>query len=101
MSAEHAREKIKLNLDDLRVESFDAAADEFAIGGTVRGHATQDTECQQYTCAETEQQNCGETWASGCTVGSQCTEGDTCGGSGCPTYAGETCQLTICGPIMC
>ena len=86
MSAEHAREKIKLNLDDLRVESFDAAADEFAIGGTVRGHATQDTECQQYTCAETEQ---------------QCTEGDTCGGSGCPTYAGETCQLTICGPIMC
>ena len=62
--------KLKLEVEDLRVESFDTLADMEVPRGTVRGH--------------------GDSEGSGCDV-SQCLE-DSCG---CP-LTGPTCAILSC-----
>lgn len=75
-------QKLKLEIDGLRVESFDTQ-DEARRRGTVMGYIT-------LYCEDTEDPDwCG----SGATM-------ETCDGSSCfPTCAGNTCEWQTCG--MC
>lgn len=80
-------EKIKLNLDDLRVESFQTGPDSASSRGTVHGLVTN-----------TELENCTgpdyNTCAAGCTLlftdNGAHTCAATCGGWGSCMYCSET-----------
>jgi hypothetical protein len=71
--------KISLDVNALRVESFDTEADKSSKGGTVHGHASW------YTCPPTQ---CGQECLSGwrpCQPTDAWTDGQVmcyCGGSG-------------------
>ncbi|HET7462925.1 MAG TPA: hypothetical protein VFJ82_16850 [Longimicrobium sp.] len=83
--------KLALDLDQLVVESF-ATAGAALPAGTVRGHGVSETPTECLT-------DC-----YGCTALPQCLSYDgtcdgTCGNTAqesctCPTFAGETCELT-------
>ena len=75
--------KLKLELEDIRVESFESVTERAMSEGTVQGLSGPSTGGSPSGCQET----CG----SLCSIGTGCET--ICGG--------ETCQLTICGPIMC
>ena len=96
--------KLKLDLNDLTIESFDTTPPQQGqAGGTVRGHDTQDTQCGQFTCGDTEPASCSISYGTfQCTQDTVCSGSEeTCGGGGCPTGGGETCNITICGIEMC
>lgn len=65
--------KIRLEIENLSVESFDTAADPSAGRGTVHGHHTHlDLSCEG-SCFQT---NCG----AECTYDHGCTQAGGCGG---------------------
>ena len=91
--------KLKLNLDDLRVESFATTPDATAPPGTVFGQDTEDTicntQCGTCTCGNT----CGNTCANSC---GQCTGGgEGCGGSGLGTLCGSCQSWLATDPCGC
>jgi hypothetical protein len=103
--------KLKLDLDQLTVESFDTDASGIARRGTVRAHShlcaptIADLTCLN-TC-DTCDNTCGSCGAScggtcGCTGGYSC--GGTCGGS-CVDPTCNTCFTNCdqmsCGVIIC
>ncbi|MCG8454976.1 MAG: pinensin family lanthipeptide [Holophagales bacterium] len=91
--------KLKLDLDDLKVESFETTPETGEEAkGTVYGYITQDlTICDgcndptnQNTCASTCGSTCGNTCGSTCGTTCASTCGNTCGATcGC---GGLTCQ---------
>lgn len=87
--------KLRLDADDLQVESFEALPRTTSGSGTVKGHATDWTLCD---CPDT-QVECGYTVYAGCTMGQTFCQQDTCGGGGCGT--GDTCGPSVCAPPMC
>ena len=72
--------KLKLNLEDLEIESFETMAPEDQVVGTVRGLTIEDSGCDTcyYTCYAWLYPECGdETYWSACncfTAGAHCTE---------------------------
>ena len=85
--------KLALNLDQLAVESFATDAAE-RPAGTVRGNGIS----EEHTICIT---NCGTcTICPGCySDGGTCDLGGSCANTcqescNCPTFAGETCELT-------
>lgn len=99
--------KISLNLESLRVESFETTSRAADERGTVRGNALSETTCQQVICdcqtngyecdtndCETAAATCGDSCTFHC---SQTCPVNTCaysceGTCGCPTWApNETC----------
>lgn len=86
--------KLKLDLDELQVESFDTAADEQGRRGTVRGNdlctcnccetdaCTAQTACGQATCAVSCNGTCNEWTCGDCygtVVDATCNGYGTCG----------------------
>lgn len=94
--------KLKLDLDQLTVESFDTNASGITRRGTVRGHSDSCflTDCQ-FTCADTCN-TCGASCGGGCGSGYSC--GGTCGGTcvdpSCNTCF-TNCEQVSCGVIQC
>lgn len=100
--------KISLQLDSMRVESFETTSAAAAPRGTVKGHASDSTcferyctcdsanpECESVDCLETEAITCGISCTFYC---SQTCPANTCaysceGTCGCPTWQGETCGI--------
>ena len=112
--------KLKLNLDDLKVESFQVTPEDEAAGeGTVEGYCydcetffgpscrvcptdvcTNNTLCGQNTCAATCPNTCPNTCANTCpnTCAHTCA-GNTCVGPTCFDTCGRTCFYT-CPPCI-
>lgn len=65
--------KVRLEIDELSVESFETAARETEARGTVRGYVTSWDTCVDDSCAESCVSYCG----TGCTG-----DGWGCGGTG-------------------
>jgi hypothetical protein len=97
--------KLKLDLEDLSVESFATTPESRGEGGTVFGqnHCTCYTQCTCPgcpTCDATCNGSCVNTCASSCngTCGNTC--GDTCGGYTCDCWpsndTGCSGQLNCC-----
>lgn len=106
--------KLTLDLDTLRVETFETAGTGGDGRGTVQGNGVSDTTCNERLCGcPTNGLDCGSrvtdcgcvsfTCLTACNQGS-CQEtcmyscGPTCGYScegtcGCPTWWGETCGI--------
>lgn len=84
--------KMKLNLDELDVESFDPMpAEEGNAPGTLRGYlGTQ----EPFTCDSCEEETCGGTCTCDPSCGGTCTCGTSCGGT-CNT-CGSTCGGLTC-----
>lgn len=74
--------KLKLQLDDLQVESFQTERGKEALRGTVKGNAPPTSFCTDYI-------DC--TWDFGCE-----TQLNSCGGT-CQTCAGGSCENTCYG----
>lgn len=89
--------KLKLNLDELKVESFDTTK-VLTEKGTVNAQAATwgslQTEGLCYTCAPSYCPSCGGTCPGECPTENNCTQSYSCGGSCAPTC--ETC-LDSCG----
>jgi hypothetical protein len=85
--------KLKLDPDQLTVESFDPDASGIGRRGTVRAHSDScyDTDCQ-YTCANTCANTCNTCGAS---CGGACASRSTCLDPTC-----NTC-FTNCGQVSC
>jgi hypothetical protein len=81
--------KLKLNLDDLKVKSFDTSPPAIGSAGTVRGQTINDSGCTD--C-------CG-------TAGYGCQSGDGCTGGSITDYGscGESCNGTCntCYDLTC
>ncbi len=88
--------KLKLDLDDLKVESFETTpADSRRGGGTLFGYTAAPSDCNTCELAGgLTNQTCGNTCAHTC-FGITC--GNTCAGNTCDdnTCAGNTCHI-IC-----
>lgn len=85
--------KMKLDLDDLKVESFETTAESQDGEGTVYGYITQDLtqcgDCTNFLCEPTNNRTCGSTCGPTC--------GNTCGNT-CPSTCNNTCGSTCtCG----
>ena len=91
--------KVKLTLDDLQVESFVTGADPGALGtGTVHGQATENTNCQQNTCASCD---CpmDAFYHAECDTSTGCygtSGGNTCGGPTCCSACDPWTPMTWC-----
>jgi hypothetical protein len=78
--------KIRLEVDELDVQSFPTVDGPLAGRGTVKAHES-DTYAEWNTQCYEERTNLGIT--CDCTPGTRCTcNGDTCG---CPSYNGLSC----------
>ena len=86
--------KISLDLDALRVESFETTTDARTARGTVRG--AESAEPTEATHCGSCEASCGPTFCL-FTCGQSCepTCGDSCHGS----CMGETCELTCIGVL--
>ncbi|MFA8342237.1 MAG: hypothetical protein ACEPO8_04620 [Rhodothermaceae bacterium] len=80
-------EKIKLNLEELKVDSFNVISDDAKDQGTILGNRpTPYSGCGDMTCGNT---GCGECGTADC-VSNYCT-------NGCPTqYTCRTCLEDTC-----
>lgn len=111
--------KLKLDLNELQVETFDTSPEENEARGTVQGHyvsgepefCTDFTICIEIcplptrgtcascgnTCGGTCGHSCGGTCASCNTCGGTCTCGNTCGGT-CVfcTTPDASCGYPVC-----
>ncbi|HEX6037679.1 hypothetical protein [Longimicrobium sp.] len=100
--------KLKLDLDQLTVESFDTDASGIARRGTVRAHS--------HLCGPSDvctptwgELTCGDTCDNTCnTCGASCGCGGGSGYNSCYGSCGETCNTCItnceqesCGVIYC
>ena len=101
--------KIKLNLEDLRVESFDTSASGKEQDGTVFGQTQIETDCNFSWCLDCTggaNTNCcpdasAESWAScgtTCQADGTCGNGDTCAGA---FSMAETICVTGCEQCPC
>lgn len=85
-------QKVRLELDELQVQSFTTTGPDASQRGTVRGN-DDDCTCQccptdpaLNTCAATCPNTCWDTCGDSCGCGSgDCGSGD-CGSGGCGTY---------------
>lgn len=89
--------KLKLDVSQLRVESFDAAATGMSINNTVAAQTSEGTTagCDFTLCPE-ESMSCYYS----CDAGHATCQGQT--QTGCPTYGqGHTCVGTGCSATNC
>jgi hypothetical protein len=116
--------KLKLNLDDLRVDSFVTSPGAEVSGGTVVGHGSYlDPSCLPVTCGlgtcnndctggvietvlvgcEKHTERCVETQVTWCVTALTCHETCHCGNYSVEGYAscGTTCQDNTCGYAGC
>src|SRR3712207_5208118 len=89
--------KLKLNLDQLAVDSFDTVPREQAVRGTVRGEqCTCYTACTCPGCPTCDA-SCNGSCAASCNGTCDASCNGTCGDScGCPTY-GDSCNSCYYG----
>lgn len=100
------RTKLKLNLDDLGVDTFDTTATAKGKGTVFGEQCTCYTYCGQNTCpgCPTCGGSCNGTCDASCNGTCNCPTNDTCGYSCYYTDCGclpETCQQTNCGRDVC
>ncbi len=94
--------KLKLNLDDIKVESFETSANNLSAVGTVKGNATL-TEyvtcngCTHITCGNTCGNTCNGNTCDGNTCDGTC-DGNTCDGT-CNVSCFGTCNDTCDDPV--
>ena len=103
--------KLKLNLDELTVDSFDTMRPAPKAGTVFGEQCTCYTNCTcpgcptcyascDGTCAGTCAQTCDDATCAGCASGYYTCGDDTC--NGCDTYQPcTTAQYTHCGNIIC
>jgi hypothetical protein len=100
MYAEACMSKLKLRLDDLRIDSFDTTAPQKAKGTVFGEQCTCYTQCTCPGCPTCDA-SCNGTCAASCngTCGATCGEScnDTCAGSTCVYSCGGTCGDYTCG----
>lgn len=91
--------KLKLDLDQLTVESFDTDASGTARRGTVRAHHSHVCALtdRDFTCANTCN-TCGASCGGGCSGGYTCY--GTCVDPSCNTCS-TNCDQLSCGVIIC
>ncbi len=95
--------KLKLNLDDLKVESFNTSTSE-PIKGTVKGNWTYTNSCGEESdgivICDTEQATCWNTCDATCFTNCA-TDCATCNGSCAadPSCQGPSCYGATCKPI--
>jgi hypothetical protein len=97
MADETSRNRIKLNLDEIQIESFVTSPGATKVGeGTVHGLGPTDLPSECESCATACGSLC-ESCATGCeyTCAAGCTEAQTC--ESCE----GTCDVTMCGCTMC
>jgi hypothetical protein len=108
--------KLKLNLEDLKVESFDTSpGGQAAQAGTVFGLSIDPNDTQYYGCVNGTEANCtggytcqGETCWAGCpsndceTASCVCETGNTCGqDSECAGTCAFDSDCTACVTHIC
>lgn len=98
--------KLRLDMDELRVESFDTTAAGGARRGTVRGNADGVASAEPDTCQSQDAQcsddsNCAQSCPWTC-AGDPVSCGGSCEGSchTCPDTCGRTCGET-CDYVSC
>jgi hypothetical protein len=85
--------KLKLNLEDLKVESFETSINQKKRIGTIKGFAPPFTETNCIQCEPTEQVEC-PTLSCGGTCPNTCL--NTCAAT-CPDTCPVSCIFTACG----
>lgn len=86
--------KVKLQLDDLQVESFDTAPPRKAKGTVFGEQCTCQTICTCpgcYTCDASCNETCGREWTAEGTCDASCGPPATCGYNYCGTYPNQGC----------
>ena len=84
--------KLKLNLDELKIESFETSVQKPNNKGTIIGNTLETDDAP--TCYNTYQYTCPETCAGAYTCDAKNTCQVTCGN--CETYEGDTCSPGQC-----
>ena len=102
--------KLKLRLEDLKVESFETAPEgDPTPQGTVFAYIspgpgnTCDAGCANSTCVNTCADTCGDTCNTTCVLNT-CGTCQTCGGPTCEQTCGGPCGVTCpesCGTFAC
>jgi hypothetical protein len=98
--------KLKLNPEDLAVDSFDTTRRETSRGTVFGEQCTCWTQCGQNTCpgCPTCDASCNGTCVASCNGTCNCGTDNTCGYSCYNTDCGclpPTCQQTNCGMDVC